>query len=109
MYFEPKSRDFDGNKPTQAELGLAWLGLPFSKWKQAVQAESSRVKPRQAESSQAAWLGLVKPKSTDFDGLDGLVKRLGLAWLAFFEVETSRVKPRPKPKTKPTQAELGWI
>ena len=52
-----------------------------------------------------------EPKSTDFDGLDGLVKRLGLAWLAFFEVETSRVKPRPKPKTKPTQAELGlaWL
>ena len=39
MDFEPKSKDFDGNKPTQAELGLAWLGLPFSKCKQAVQAD----------------------------------------------------------------------
>ena len=36
---------------------------------------------------------------------------LGLAWLAFFEADSSRVKPRPKPKTKPTQAELGlaWL
>ena len=50
-----------------------------------------------------------KPLAYGLDGLDGLVKRLGLAWLAIFEVETSRVKPRPKPKTKPTQAELGWI
>ena len=51
-----------------------------------------------------------EPKSTDFDGLDGLVKRLGLAWLAFFEVQTSRpsrpawVDPKPPKPPKPRQA-----
>ena len=57
MDFEPKSKDFDGNKPTQAELGLAWLGLPFSR---RIQAESSRdpsLKPSRPKPS-SAWLGL---------------------------------------------------
>ena len=52
-----------------------------------------------------------EPISKDFDGNKPTQAELGLAWLAFFDVQTSRPKPRPKPKTKPTQAELGlaWL
>ena len=57
MDFEPKSKDLDGNKPTQAELGLAWLGLPFSMWKQADPSRDPSLKPSRPKPN-SAWLGL---------------------------------------------------
>ena len=57
MDFEPKSTDFDGLDGLVKRLGLAWLGLPFSRWKQAESSRDPNLKPSRPKPT-SAWLGL---------------------------------------------------